>query len=372
MRKSTFLYSLLISSTGSRYCKCRRCGYENSNEGSASSTMIETTLDQNPMLAKWSGPYGGIPPFDKIKISDFKPALEAAMEENLNEIKLIADNATPPTFENTIAAMERTGRHWIGCKTIYGIWSSTMNSDEFGAVETEMELKFAAFADKITQNESLFKRIETVYNSPEKKNLLQSNNDSPGHITTSSVPVRDSMPRLKNVCLKSIRHLPVCTPTSVRIFLLMNRKIPRIKIRGRSCRFTAIPERRCSRCGGKKKLSGSWVITNTRSSVDPFLTYSDRRDLREKAWRMFVNRGDNGDEHDNNKIIVEILKLRQERAHLLGYKTHAHWRLENSMAKTPEKAMELMESMWKPAVNRVHEEVADMQALADKEGAKLP
>ncbi|HNQ00471.1 MAG TPA: M3 family peptidase, partial [Bacteroidia bacterium] len=133
--------------------------------------MIETTLDQNPMLAKWSGPYGGIPPFDKIKISDFKPALEAAMEENLNEIKLIADNATPPTFENTIAAMERTGKTLDRVQTIYGIWSSTMNSDEFGAVETEMEPKLAAFADKITQNESLFKRIETVYNSPEKNKL---------------------------------------------------------------------------------------------------------------------------------------------------------------------------------------------------------
>jgi peptidyl-dipeptidase Dcp len=120
-----------------------------------------------------------------------------------------------------------------------------------------------------------------------------------------------------------------------------------------------------------KKQPGTWVIMNTRSSIDPFLTYSDRRDLREKAWRMFVNRGDNGDEHDNNAIITEILQLRAERAKLLGYPTHAHWRLENSMAKTPERAMELMEAVWKPAVARVHEEVADMQALADKEGAKI-
>src|SRR4026209_1115722 len=110
---------------------------------------------------------------------------------------------------------------------------------------------------------------------------------------------------------------------------------------------------------------------NTRSSIDPFLSYSDRRDLREKAWRMFVNRGDNGGEHDNNAIITDILQLRAERAKLLGFQTHAHWRLENSMAKTPERAMELMEAVWKPAVARVHEEVADMQALADKEGAKI-
>src|SRR5213078_914465 len=120
-----------------------------------------------------------------------------------------------------------------------------------------------------------------------------------------------------------------------------------------------------------KKQPGSWVVMNTRSSVEPFLTYSDRRDLREKVWRMFIMHGDNGDEHDNNSIITEILQLRAERAKLLGYQTHAHWRLENAMAKTPERAMELMMAVWKPAVARVHEEVKDMQALADKEGAGI-
>ncbi|HQZ98164.1 MAG TPA: M3 family metallopeptidase, partial [Pyrinomonadaceae bacterium] len=120
-----------------------------------------------------------------------------------------------------------------------------------------------------------------------------------------------------------------------------------------------------------KKVPGKWVIRNTRSSIDPFLTYSSRRDLREKAWKMYVNRGDNGDARDNNGIIPEILKLRFERAQLLGYKTHAQWRLENAMAKTPENAMKLMEGVWPAAIARVKEEVADMQTLADKEGAKI-
>jgi peptidyl-dipeptidase Dcp len=119
-----------------------------------------------------------------------------------------------------------------------------------------------------------------------------------------------------------------------------------------------------------KKQEG-WLIVNTRSSVDPFLTYSDRRDLREKVWRMFIMRGDNGDEHDNNASISQILQLRAERAKLLGYQTHAHWRVENQMAKTPERAMELMMAVWKPAVVRVHQEVADMQALVAKEGSTL-
>jgi peptidyl-dipeptidase Dcp len=117
-----------------------------------------------------------------------------------------------------------------------------------------------------------------------------------------------------------------------------------------------------------RKISAVGVITNTRSSIEPFLTYSDQRKLREKAWRMFYNRGDNGGAHDNNALITEILQLRAERAKLLGYATHAHLRLDNTMAKTPEKAMALMEEVWAPAVARVKEEVADMQALAKKEG----
>ena len=118
-------------------------------------------------------------------------------------------------------------------------------------------------------------------------------------------------------------------------------------------------------------LKGRWVIANTRSSVEPFLTDSTRRDLREKVWREFVGRGDNGDARDNNAIIGEILQLRAERARLLGHPTHAHWRLENTMARTPERAMELMEAVWKPAAARVREEVADMQRVADAEGDKV-
>jgi len=116
---------------------------------------------------------------------------------------------------------------------------------------------------------------------------------------------------------------------------------------------------------------GQWAIVNTRSSTDPFLTFATRRDLREKVWRMFIMRGDNGDEHDNNATIARILKLRKEKATLLGYPTYAHWKLEDQMAKTPERTVELMEAVWKPAVQRVHEEVADMQAIADKEGARI-
>jgi peptidyl-dipeptidase Dcp len=118
----------------------------------------------NPMTEKWSGPYGGVPPFDKVKIADFKPAVETAMVENLKEIDAIASTSAPPTFQNTIVALERTGATLDRVATIYGIWSGNMNSAEFSKVEAEMDPKIAAHFDKIIQNDALFKRIETVYN----------------------------------------------------------------------------------------------------------------------------------------------------------------------------------------------------------------
>src|SRR6185369_1732578 len=127
--------------------------------------------DNNPLLAKWEGPYGGVPPFDRIEIPLFKPALEAAMTEQLGEIDKIAKDPAAPDFENTIAALERSGHTLDRVSTLYGIWSATMNSPEFQVVQREMAPRLAAFNDQITQNEALFKRIETVYNSPAKAKL---------------------------------------------------------------------------------------------------------------------------------------------------------------------------------------------------------
>ena len=121
----------------------------------------------------------------------------------------------------------------------------------------------------------------------------------------------------------------------------------------------------------EKGHAGEYAITNTRSSMEPFLMYSDERELRKQVWTNYIKRGDNRDEHDNNKIIAEILQLRDERVALLGYDNYATWRLQNRMAKTPENAMELMEKVWEASIARVKEEVADMQKVADKRGDKI-
>lgn len=334
-------------------------------------TAIDTAA--NPLLSAWDGPYGGIPPFDQVQVAQFKPAMETAMEENLTEIDKIANNPAAPTFENTIAELERAGSMLERVSTFYNIWTGTMSTPEMRNVEREMGPKLAAFNDKITQNESLFRRIETVYNAREKSNLTAEQQRLTWRYYTNYVRAGAKLGAAEKKRLSEINQQLAGLYTRFSQNLLADETDLFLVLKDES-ELAGLPQSlrdAAAATAASKNLKGSWVIANTRSSVDPFLTYSDRRDLREKVWRMFINRGDNGDKNDNNANITEILQLRAERAKLLGYKTHAHWRLENAMAKTPERAMELMEAVWKPAVARVKEEVADMQALADKENAKL-
>jgi peptidyl-dipeptidase Dcp len=338
---------------------------------STAPTITVATSASQPLLAPWGGPHGGVPAFDKVKVADFKPALEAAMAENLAEINAIANNPAAPTFENTIVALERSGQTLVRVNTVYDIWSGTLNDDTFSAIETEMAPKLAAFSDQITQNAALFKRIEAVYKAPETKKLTPEQQrlvevDYKQFVragakldATAKARLSQINQQLAGLFTKFSQNVLADESDSV-LVLKTDKDLGGLPASLRDAAKTT---------AGTRKIAAAGVITNTRSSIDPFLTYSDQRQLREKAWRMFTNRGDNGGAHDNNALITQILQLRAERAKLLGYATHAHLRLDNTMAKTPEAAMQLMEQVWKPAVARVHEEVADMQALALKEGA---
>jgi peptidyl-dipeptidase Dcp len=338
--------------------------------GAASAASPAEAEVHNPLLAPWSGPYGGRPPFDKVKVELFKPALEASMAEALAEVDRIANDPAPPNFENTLAALERAGRTLDRVSNIFGVYSSTMSTPDFQKVEEEMAPRLAAFSDQITQNEKLFKRIAAVYDAresskltPEQKRLAWYNYTNfvrAGAKLDATAKKRTSEinQRLASLYTKFSQNL-LADETDYVLFLDKESELAGLPDSLRAAAAAAAEQR------GQK---GKWAILNTRSSMEPFLTYSDRRDLREKVWRTYFSRGDNGDAKDNNAIITEILKLRAERAKRLGYQTHAHWRLENAMARTPERAMELMEAVWKPAVARVREEVADMQAIA---GAKI-
>jgi peptidyl-dipeptidase Dcp len=328
----------------------------------------------NYLRASWTGAYGGVPAFDKVAVADFEPALEAAMQENLAELDRIANDSAPPTFANTIEAIERSGRSLERVGSVYRVWASTMNSPEFQAVEREMAPRLAAFEDKITQNTALFRRIEAVYNAPNKGTALTLEQQRLAWLyytdfvragakldETAKKRVADINQQLAGLFTRFSQNV-LADETDIYLVLESEADLAGLP---QSVKDAA------AQAATQKGIPGKWVITNTRSAMDPFLTFSNRRDLREKAFNLFVNRGDNGGERDNNAIITEILKLRAERAKLLGYPTHAHWRLENAMAKTPERAMELMKAVWPAAIGRVREEVADMQALAKKEGLEL-
>jgi len=339
-------------------CALSGCTMKSVSKASASPAAV----DANPLLAEWQGPYDGVPPFDQARVELLEPALEAAMTEELAQIDAIASNPEAPTFDNTIAALERTGRTLDRVGTIYGIFSSSLSTPEFQAVERRMAPKLAAHRDRIYQNEGLFRRIAAVYESPafaaltpEQQRLTWLRYRRFVRAGAALDPASKQQVAAINAGLASLY-----TSFSQNILADEDHNLVVIDDEAGLAGLPAWYVSSAAAAAARRGHGGKWVVLNTRSSVEPFLTYSARRDLRQRVFENFVNRGDEGDEHDNNMIISETLSLRARRAELLGYPTHAHWQLEMTMARTPERTLELMQAVWGPAVARVREEVADM------------
>jgi len=326
----------------------------------------------NPLLAEWTGPYGGVPAFDRMDTADLEPALRAGMDRNLAEIEAIAADPAPPTFANTIAAMEGAGRDLGRVMTYWGLWSSNLSSPEFREIQTRMVPELSEFSSKITQNAALFARVRAVHDGPEVAGLSPSEQRLVQLVYDGFARNGATLEGAAKERYTAIDQRLAELYTSFGNNVLADEEgyvtyLTADQLGGLPASFVQA----AAAAAAERGHEGEWAVTNTRSSMDPYLTYSDERDLRERVWRTYYARGDNGDEHDNNAVIAEILKLRDERVGLLGYDNFAQWRLENRMAKTPERALELMEAVWPAAVARVHEEVADMQAVADAEGAGI-
>lgn len=321
------------------------------------------------LLAPWDGPFGGVPPFDRVQIADFRPALEAGMKDQIAEIESIANQSAAPDFDNTIAALERSGRALSRATTLFSIYAATLSDDAVQSVERDVSPLLAAHSDAITQNSRLYARISAVYQTREKADLTAEQKRLVWVVYTGFTRAGANLKAAEKSRLSEINQDLASLYTSFGQALLADEGERFIALTS-DHDFFGLPASTADAlkaAAAARKLDAKGAVLNTRSSVEPFLEYSTRRDLREKVWRMFVNRGDNGDAHDTNATITRILALRAERAKLLGYPTHAHWRVEDTMAKTPEKALGLMEAVWPAAVARVHEEVTDMQAIADRE-----
>jgi peptidyl-dipeptidase Dcp len=323
----------------------------------------------NPLTAEWSGPYGGVPPWDKARPDLFPAAFEAALAGQRAEIAAIAGDPAQPTFENTIGAMERSGETLDRVLRLFAVLRQNISTPEIQKLDREWQPRFSAAADEITFNGALFKRIEAVYQSrgtakltPEQRRLAERTFES---FVRSGARLNDEQKKK----LADINQRLATLFSDFRSKVLADENTwtaleSEADLEGLPASLVSAAKAAAEERG----LKGKWAIVNTRSSVDPFLTFSTRRDLREKVWKKFKSRGDNGDANDTKSAIAQIVKLRADRARLLDYPSHGHWRMSDTMAKDPKAAQGLMMRVWPAAVARVKEEVADMQAIAAKEG----
>ena len=301
----------------------------------------------NPILAEWTGPHGGAPPFDKVKTEDFIPALEAAMAEKRADVAKIADNPEPPTFANTLEALEASGPLMTRATRLLNIYASTMNTPAMREVETWASPQLAGLRDKITHNPKLFARIKAVYEARETSGL------------------NAEQQRLAVVIYERfVRQGAALTPDEKQALAAINQQLATLYTKfGQN--VLADEETQVLELPGGRK------VVNSRSAMEPFLTENPDRAEREAAFKLFVQRGEGG-AHDNRGLITEIMSLRAKKAAILGYLTFAHWIADGQMAKTPDAAMKLLTDVWGPARAKVIEEVAEMQELAASEGVNDP
>lgn len=329
---------------------------------------LRAQADQNPLLAAWSGPYDGVPPWDRAKSDAIGPAFTLGLQLLMAEIDVIATNPAPPTFATVFVPLQDSGRHQDRAETIFGVMTSSLNTPDVQAVDREWSPKLAAAYDAITFNSALFAKIAAVYAAratagltPQEQRLVELTYER----YVSSGAQLDAAGKAK---LGEINQQLATLFTEFSNKVLADEDTwvvldAKADLAGLPASLVASYKA----AADERKLTGKWVVVNTRSSVDPFLAASTRRDLREKVWKAFKNRGDNGGANDTNATIAKVVALRAERATLLGYATHANWRMATTMAKDPAKAQALMLRVWPAAVARVKQEVADMQAIAKRE-----
>ncbi|HRO02393.1 MAG TPA: M3 family metallopeptidase [Terricaulis sp.] len=333
---------------------------------------LTAEANQNVLLAAWTGPHGGVPPWDHAQAAAFPATFDLGIRLQAAEIAAIANNPEAPTFANTIEAMQRAGDHLGRSGTLFSVLSGNVANPEVQQVQAEWFPRLTRASNEITFNRALFQRIDTLFQNranlgltAEQLRLLERTHAQFVRAGAALTPEQQTRLGAINTELSGRftefnRRLLADEDTA--IFINTQRDLAGLPPSIRDAlRAEAV----------RRGRPNAWAVANTRSSVDPFLTFSENRRLREQVWTAFKNRGDNGDANDTNAIITEILALRAERAQILGFPTHAHLRMDDTMARDPARAQELMERVWRPAVARVHQEVADMQAIADRQRARI-
>jgi peptidyl-dipeptidase Dcp len=329
-------------------------------------------VPSNILLAEWTGPYDGVPPWDQVKPELFPGAFEFALDERRREIAAIVGNSEPATFANTIEALERTGRRLNRVSAVYGVMTSNMTNPQYQALQKEWGPKLSAASDEITLNPRLFQRIKAVYDARESAGLDAKQQRLVTRLYQSYIRRGANLDEAQKQQLSSLNQ------QLAKSFATFSEKVladesTHIAANEKEMRGVPADVKAGAKSAAKERNlpADVYAIVNTRSAVDPVLTFADDRALRERIWKAFVNRGDNGGANDTAQVIAQIVKLRSDRAKLLGFPTHAHWRMQDTMAKEPARAQELMMRVWPAAVARVKEEVRDQQAMARKLGHRI-
>ncbi len=329
-------------------------------------------MPSNILLADWTGPYEGVPPWDQVKPELFPEAFQFAIDEQRREVVAIADNPAAPTFQNTVEALEKAGERLGRVGALFGVMTGNMANPQYQALQKEWGPKLAAASDQITLNPQLFQRIKAVYEARQSSGLDAKQQRLVTRLYDSYVR------RGANLSPEQKQQLSAYNQQLASAFASFSEKVladESTHLAANEAEMKGVPEdvKAAAKAAAKERNlpADVYAIVNTRSAVDPILTFADNRALRERVWRAFVNRGDNGGANDTNQVIAQIVKLRADRAKLLGFPTHAHWRMQDTMAKTPERGQELMMRVWPAAVARVKEEVRDQQAMAKKLGQNI-
>jgi peptidyl-dipeptidase Dcp len=334
------------------------------DEARIARAVLPTQTPRAELLQPWTGAYEGVPPFDRVTADKLKAAVIEGIELQRADIAAIANNPEAPTFANTIVAMELAGEPLDRATNLYGVMTSNVGGEAYEAMDVELSPLLSAASDEITFNQPLFQRIKAVADNADAAGL----NAQQKRLAERR---RDAFIRQgANLDAAGKAELGRINTALSNAFTSFGQKVVADEntwtVIANEAGVAGLPasNKAAARAAAQSRNLQGWAIVNTRSSVDPYLTFADDRALREQVWKKFVNRGDNGDRNDTNATIAEIVRLRDQRAKLLGYRNHAEWRMQDTMAKTPAAAMSLMERVWAPAKARVAEEVADMRAIA--------
>ena len=326
----------------------------------------------NPLLAAWNSPFEA-PPFEAIQPEHFPPAFEAALQDHNNEIDAIAANREPATFANTIEAIERAGRTLSRVASVFWNLSGSHTNDALQALEREWSPRFAAHYTAITTNSALFKRVDDLFAA---RDGLSLDAEQMRVLEKTHKSFVRSGARLEGAAKERYKELSQQRAKLTTTFgqnVLADEKEFMLVLEGEAdlAGLPAFVREAAAGAAEERGRKGQHVVTLSRSLIDPFLTFSTRRDLREQAWKAWARRGESGGATDNRQAIADLVRLRIEVANLLGHKTYADFVLDETMAKTPARVRELLDRVWTPGVARAQQELGRLQAMAAEEGANI-